>query len=256
MKKNENHFEVTLLIAAAGKGSRMGYPELPKALVAFQGKTLVEWATINMRKVIQKGILVTRPEQENKFRKILNDWNWDDFSFAIQETPLGTAFAVQQGLNKVQTNWVLCVWGDHIGARYLKIEKLLSEIDNPDVDFILPTVERDEPYVYFHLNDHSNYLKFEETKNGSTVQSRGQSDCGLFLFRRKIVKDYLDRKLEKYDSSFKGEINFLSLFHDMNNAGILFKLIEFCDERLTIGINSKEDIFTYEETLEMDDIHE
>lgn len=246
MKINELHPEVTMLIAAAGNGSRMGCPDLPKALVDFQGKTLLEWATVNMRKAIRKGILVIKPEQQIMFRKILKDWNWEDFSFAMQETPLGTAFAVREGLNKVKTNWVLCVWGDHVGARYMDIAKLLAEVDTPDVDFILPIVERDKPYVYFHLSESSNYLKFEETKYGSSEQSRGQSDCGLFLFRTKVVKNYLDNKLEKCDFSRNGEINFLSLFHDMNNAGIVFKLVAFNDQRLTIGINSPEDIIKFE----------
>ena len=252
MKKREQYSEVTLLIAAAGRGTRMGYPELPKGLVPFQGKALMEWSTLNMRRVIRKGVLLIRPEDEPKFRRDLQDWDWDDITFSFQETPRGTAFAIQEGVKNIHSDWILCVWGDHIGARYMDIQRLLSEIETSGADFILPVVERHDPYVYFQLNDGPNYLKFEETKNGSRRQNRGHSDCGVFLFRREIIQESLKRNLNLYDMESNYEINFLSLFQDMNQLGVTFKLIELSDVRLTIGINSQAEIMKYESILEMD----
>ena len=227
-----------LLVPAAGLGQRMGKKDLPKALIAFCDSTLLQMSIKNFVEFSDELAFVIRSEHEELFRKHTQHLEYKRPKFITQITANGTAEAVRLGLENMQSPWVLLVWGDHIGASRLDLQLLFNEVDN-ESDFLLPLVERANPYVYFELENSERNLDFFETKVGAPRIHFGFSDCGVFLFKKDVVLKFLKNRVSPITQPGDiKEINFLSLFSTMKSVGIKFKTLKFQDQLLTIGVNS------------------
>ncbi len=235
--------EFTILSPAAGLGTRMGDSDLPKALTPFANKTLIAWALSAFDTMAREVVLVIRSEHISLFSKSRNAISKHNVKFVIQELPTGTADAISIALNKVETEWTLVIWGDHIGASKMKPEELFRYCNDPEVDFILPLVERENPYVYFG-NEHERSLVFNETKLGAPSLAIGISDCGIFLFKTRSMINFFSERIGNQENSLITDLNFLSLFVEMEKSGLKFKKVFFQNELLTRGVNSKEELLT------------
>lgn len=247
MKNEVNDF--TLLVAAAGSGTRMNRPESPKALVEFRGASLLSWSTTSFRDFASEMIIVIKSKNEEVFQRELRNLNVSNFRFAFQEDAKGTAFAVQIALQKVITEWVLVVWGDQVGASLMRPELLMNELNRTESDFILPLVRREDPYVYFSYDPEDGYLFFNETKSGAPRVREGVSDCGIFLFKKKPVINFLSNKLSHLTGELALECNFLTYFADMQRNGIRFEKLFVNNPLISFGANSLEDLRKFEEAV-------
>jgi bifunctional N-acetylglucosamine-1-phosphate-uridyltransferase/glucosamine-1-phosphate-acetyltransferase GlmU-like protein len=251
-----DNFSFTVVVPAAGLGKRMGHPKLPKALVLFRKRELFIWSISSFLEFAESVIAVIRQEQLAIFLEFFRKNSFQSFRHAFQNNSSGTAEAVHIGLKHVNTEWSLVVWGDHIGASRMPCLKLLKHIDNSSADFILPLVRRSRPYVYFTQNKDNGTITFHETKNGAKVVSMGISDCGVFLFRTGVVARFLERYFEAKEDPGLTEINFLSLFGEMQKSGITFKKVFLKDELLTFGANSLDELSAFELALDSEDRRE
>lgn len=238
---------MTLLVAAAGMATRMGSQESPKALVSFNGRPLIEWATCAFTPYIEKMQIVIRKETFPEFSAYFDNFESQSMHFVFQKEPLGTAYAVRDGLLNIDSEWVLTVWGDHVGASRVSTPDFFSIVRSTEADFYLPMVLRTNPYVYFQFDETGRMLKFFETHSGAPKVNEGLSDCGFFFFKKSIVLDFLEKYLSSIGKESKIEINFLSLFSEMQKSGIVFSPIFLKDELLSLGINTVEEMKNLEE---------
>jgi len=248
-----DNFSFTIVVPAAGLGKRMGHPKLPKALVLFRKRELFIWSISSFLEFAESVIAVIRKEQLELFLEFFRKNSFQSFKHAFQNSSLGTAEAVHIGLMHVNTEWTLVVWGDHIGASRMPPRRLLKHMDNSSTDFILPLVRRIRPYVYFTQNKVNGIMTFHETKNGAKVVSMGISDCGVFLFRTGVIATFLESYFEAKKDPCLAEINFLSLFGEMQKSGITFKKVFLKDELLTFGANSPAELAAFELALDSED---
>ncbi len=245
--------QTTILVAAAGMATRMKSVDTPKALVKFKGRALIDWATCAFTPYIRKMQIVIRRETSPDFSSYFENNESQGVHFAYQNEPLGTAYAIRDGLSSIDTEWVLAVWGDHVGASRAKIHEIFATMESTKADFYLPLVSKKNPYVYFEINEEGNLQRFYETNLGASRINEGFSDCGFFLFKKEIVSEFLELYLshERKESTF--EVNFLSLFSEMQKSGIKFHLIFLEDELLTLGINTQAEVRTLEEDFELEE---
>jgi bifunctional N-acetylglucosamine-1-phosphate-uridyltransferase/glucosamine-1-phosphate-acetyltransferase GlmU-like protein len=248
-----DNLSFTVVVPAAGLGKRMGHPKLPKTLVLFRKRELFIWSISSFLEFAESVIAVVRQEQLAFFLEFFTKNSFQRFRCAFQNSSTGTAEAVHIGLKQVNTEWTLVVWGDHIGASRMQPHRLLRHMDNLNVDFILPLVRRSKPYVYFTQYKDNGILTFHETKNGAKVVSMGMSDCGVFLFRTRVVASFLESYFKPKEDPSLTEINFLSLFGEMQKSGITFKKVFLKDELLTFGANSLAELSTFELALDSED---
>jgi len=220
----------------------MGSQELPKALVRFNGRPLIEWATCAFTPYIEKMQIVIRKETFPEFSSYYDNFESQGIHFVYQNNPLGTAYAVRDGLLDIDSEWVLTVWGDHVGASRVRTPEFFSIAESTDADFYLPMVLRTNPYVYFEVDKTGSTLKFFETHTGAPRVNEGFSDCGFFLFKKSIVLEFLGKYLLSLPKESKIEVNFLSLFSEMQKSGIVFSPIFLEDEILSLGVNTPEEI--------------
>ncbi len=100
-----------VVVLAAGKGKRMG-GEIPKVLIPFRGKPLIE----HLLQAIQDSGVDARPvvvvgENGDRIKQTLSG----NYEYVIQKEPLGTGHAVQatEELLRNQTDYVVVIYGDH-----------------------------------------------------------------------------------------------------------------------------------------------
>ena len=253
MKKSYKN--TTILVAAAGMATRMGSQELPKALVRFNGRPLIEWATCAFTPYLEKMQIVIRKETIPEFSAYYDNFESKGIHFVYQDKPLGTAYAVRDGLLNIDSEWVLTVWGDHVGASRVRTPEFFSIAESTEADFYLPLVLRTNPYVYFEVEKTGGILKFFETHTGAPRVKEGFSDCGFFLFKKRIVLEFLVKHLSSMPKESNIEVNFLSLFSEMQKSGIVFSPIFLEDEGLSLGINTAEEIENLEEKFKQENLN-
>lgn len=244
--------DTTILVAAAGIATRMKSENTPKALVKFRDHALIDWATSAFTPYIKRLLIVIRREAHQAFSNHFKNSESQDINFVYQNVPLGTGYAIRDGLMDIETEWVLVVWGDQVGASRAKIPEIFAIMESSDADFYLPIVSKRNPYVYFDISKEGRLIKFYETNSGAPKIDQGFSDCGFFLFKKKEILDFLEMKLRSDLEEENIEINFLSLFSEMDSVGIKIKIIFLEDELLTVGINKPDEINYYNEIFNWD----
>jgi NDP-sugar pyrophosphorylase family protein len=232
----------TLMVVAAGLGTRMKPIDVPKALVEVNSKPIVFWTLMSFMDFCKDIVFVISPSRIPIFKKFEKNYKIRITSLTTQSTPNGTAYAIDLGLKNCSTDWVVVIWGDHIGASKFDFKNVINSDYALNFDFILPVVYRQNPYVYFKSLDN---LEFHETKLGAEKIQSGISDCGVFIFKRLVIKEVLGKFLQDLENP-TNEVNFLSLFNYFSKIGIRFKMLLLQDYLLTFGINTIEDIRIWE----------
>jgi bifunctional N-acetylglucosamine-1-phosphate-uridyltransferase/glucosamine-1-phosphate-acetyltransferase GlmU-like protein len=229
----------SLLVAAAGLGTRMS-GELPKALVPWQGRPLIETSISSLAPFADEIVVIVRPEAEPLFMQHMSRDLLHRCRFATQEIASGTSWAVSLGLRECRSSRTIVVWADHVGASRFSSMQVSSLLNRAEVaDIVVPIVHRKSPYAYFELQDDGSIFEFRETRRGAQRVEFGWSDCGTFLVRTSSVSKFLGSHLV-HDN--EPDSNFLSTFSAARDDGLRVETVEMPDLRLTVGINSQEDL--------------
>ena len=228
---------LTLVVAAAGRGSRMG-GGVPKALNQIDGRHLIELSTRTLVEKAQTVVVVVSPSQRSVFEEHLPQLHGKTVTYVEQEVPNGTTGAALVGLQTAITEWTIVVWADHVGASSFDIEWLVAKMYNSKSDICLPLVEISNPYVYFDLDMNGHLCGFHETRKSAPKVNRGLSDCGTFLFRtassRQAIEAAIDPTLE--------DQNLLSLFPQFVANGISIEILKMDNINLAVGVNTPSEL--------------
>lgn len=224
---------VTLIVAAAGRGSRMG-GEVPKALSQVDDQFLIEVSTRTLVQAAQAVVVVVSPTQRGLFEDRLPRLHGMPVTYVEQGVPNGTAGAVLVGLESASTDWSIAVWADHIGASFFDVKWLVDEISRCKSEVCLPLVERPNPYVYFDLDENGKLCGFHETRKNAPKIDRGLSDCGTFVLRTESIRRAIGASV---DASVEDQ-NLLSLFPQFVSDGISVESPIMSNPKLAVGINT------------------
>lgn len=109
---NKSSFSVVIL--AAGKGKRMNNPNLPKVLVEFNNRPLLDYVVELSLSLRPKQIIVIVGHHKEKVIEYLSKFNSNIIDFAEQNEQLGTGHAVQQAEPNIsnEVNDILILSGD------------------------------------------------------------------------------------------------------------------------------------------------
>jgi len=211
--------------------------DLPKALVTADDRPLIHYSTSEFVPYARSVLVVVREEHKSSFVGT----HWHSVvkpTYVVQTNLTGTAEAVRLGLLASSSKWLVVVWADHVGASAFPLDAILVEM-NSEADLVLPVVERPDPYVYFEVLDHR-ITRFNETHRGAPSVAKGLSDCGVFALRRDAVLGPLSEFV--HDHSGAEELNFLQFFASCHADSLRSRLLRLEDFRLTIGVNSPDDL--------------
>lgn len=234
---NRNPQPMTLVVAAAGRGSRMGRI-CPKALVNSPGGRLIEVATSAFLDFVTQVVIVISPQFRQQFETELPVLGRHTPEYVIQEHPSGTADAIHLGLRTARFEVVVGLWADHIGAQFMKIDALFENLARLDWDIAIPTVFKADPYAYLKIDSNWRITEACEVRNGAPKVANGWSDCGTFVMRRTRVLDHLSL----IDRDTNNETSFLAGLEQLSLRGVQVRPIVCEDQLLTLGANSPSDI--------------
>ncbi|MBI2355780.1 MAG: NTP transferase domain-containing protein [Candidatus Doudnabacteria bacterium] len=140
---------VQVVILAAGKGTRMGHPELPKVLVELNGRSLISHLLIEVDKLgLELPAVIVVGFKADLVKQHLGD----KYLYIEQKEQLGTAHAVAVAKDYVTTDNVLVLYGDMPLIKVESLRRLIKYHLDTKSKFTMFTADVksfEEPYHIF-----------------------------------------------------------------------------------------------------------
>lgn len=238
----------TVVIPAAGRGSRLGYDH-PKVLFPIMGKPMIVRMLELFQPFCARSVVVVSPAGRSEIQMATRDLGPE---LVLQPEPLGMAHAIQQAEKQVKTPMTVVVWGDQVTLRpeTLKLAMLAHE-KRPSAKLTLPTVIQDEPYIQFVRDAHGKLLRVLQRREGEISDPQGETDCGLFLFDTERLFQVLaaGRQSQLAMGKSTGEFNLLPLLPLFEAGPASVATVRVAEPEETLGVNTPEDALRAERIL-------
>jgi bifunctional UDP-N-acetylglucosamine pyrophosphorylase / glucosamine-1-phosphate N-acetyltransferase len=238
----------TLIIPAAGKGSRLGY-EQPKVLFPIQGKPILFYLFKNFAPFVSRAIVITSPAGREEIEKATRELNPKfTVEFAEQRTPVGMVDAIlcASPLISLKEN-ILLVWGDQVLLSQKTISNAIQTFEASAKlrkRCVLPTISLKNPYIHFERDSQGKIENCRMRREGVKMPTVGESDAGFFILSGALIKDELQAFFKDPNSKGikTGEVSFPPFFAHVakQNIPVLTSIVETPQE--TIGLNDKNDL--------------
>ncbi len=193
---------IGVVILAAGKGTRLDYPNLPKVMAPIGGRPIIDYvvATLEGMGFTASQIMVVVGHRQEKIREFFKN----RVSFAVQEELLGTAHAAYTGMQAFssEVEEVLVVGGDD-SAFYTSatIEQLLGHHTGQHCVLTLLTSINDHPDQLGRIvrSDEGAVEIVEKEYLTPPQRLIKEISTGTFVFNRKWFENIFSRmpKLRK-----------------------------------------------------------
>ncbi len=235
--------EWTALIAAAGKGSRLGY-DLPKILFPVAGRPILEWLLDLVVPICETTVFVLSLDGRDSVEPVLERLIPGRYKIAIQTRPIGMGDAVQIGVEEASTPHTAVMWGDQVALRpdsVAMVARLHAGPLGPHVT--VPTVFRNAPYIHFERHPDGRIARLLQAREGDTMPARGESDTGFFCFQTQVLRRLLVEFKEQAGArgSRTAEFNLLPVIPFAAETGHTVLTPHVMDVEETIGINTRAD---------------
>ena len=233
----------TAVIAAAGKGSRLGY-HLPKILFPVAGRPMLEWLLDLVQPFCGTAVFVLSPDGGSHVEPLLQPFMPGRYRIVTQAQPKGMGDAVSIGAANVVTPYTAVIWGDQVALRADSVAisaRLHTGYLQPDLT--IPTVLRDRPYIHFERHLDGRISRLLQAREGDSMPSRGESDAGFFCFKTEVLRRLLEEiHLQAAAQGARtAEFNLLPVIPYAAQHGYKVLTPHIMDVAETVGINSPAD---------------
>jgi bifunctional UDP-N-acetylglucosamine pyrophosphorylase/glucosamine-1-phosphate N-acetyltransferase len=233
----------TAVVAAAGKGSRLGFNR-PKILFPVAGRPILEWLLDLLLPSCQTTVFVLSPDGRDEVEPELERLGPGRYRIAIQPVPTGMGDAVEIGAAQVATRHTVVLWGDQVALRPASVEAVLRLHQGPlSPALTIPTVLRPSPYIHFERDAEGRIARLLQAREGDAMPEYGESDTGLFCFRTEVLRRLLAELRASGAATGAGtaEFNLLPIipFAARNAHYVLAARVMEVEE--TVGVNSAAD---------------
>ena len=183
----------TLIIPAAGAGSRLGSP-LPKLLVPVSGRPMIEHLLDLYDDFVTEVALVINPAAADAVRRELAGLGIPVL-LVKQEVPTGMLDAILLALNSFERTYpdrVWITWCDQIAIHPRTLDRLAqADLAADAADLIMPTTLRPDPYIHLDRDASGSIVRILQRREGDTMPAAGESDSGLFDLSRRAFTEWL-----------------------------------------------------------------
>ena len=243
----------TLLIPAAGKGSRLEYGSA-KCLYPINGKPLIGHILDGLAHLFDRTIVVVSQAHKSDIERYLLHFSLQhDIQTVVQPKPIGMADAIWRARDLITTPYVTVLWGDQILIRDHTVQKslnLLADDHTCESELSIPLCKVQDPYVHYQLAEHQ-LLGIQQKREGDSTPGIGLKDSGLFSARTSSLFGILGNKSYQKLAIGKntGESNFLQFIDIAAKDGCKINFFELEDINEQLGINTKEEALLVEGVL-------
>ena len=239
--------EISVLIAAAGAGSRAGLP-YPKTLFPIKGKPiLVRLAQLLAPYDAEPTVIVNEGGKEQIKQCLLQ--NNIQAQLVLQSMPRGMGDAVlciDNSEEFTNSEHVLLVWGDIPFLKQETVETMINNHLEQDSDFTFASRVVDEAYTLVLRDKLGNVTHLIETREeGITDLGPGERDIGLFIFRRSLTLKALREELPNKWGKSTGEHGFLYIIEHLVSKGLQVEALPIAQEIELVSLNNMEDASPY-----------
>ena len=236
--------ELSVLIPAAGRGSRAGLP-YPKTLFPVDGTPILHRLLAVMSPYDARPTVVVSPQGESMIRMSLDKAGLNALC-VLQAEPLGMGNAVlcsDQSPTISQAEHILLAWGDIVNLQSFTVSSLVDSHFANDNDFTFVTSVVDQAYTIVHRDATGNVLSVSESReDGSSNASCAERDIGLFIFRRKPVFSILRADLNGRFGTTTGEHGFLYVIEHLVRSGFRVSGLPIASVEDLVSLNALSDL--------------
>jgi len=185
----------TLIIPAAGRGSRLGSTE-PKILTRVAGLTMLDHLERLYRPHVDHLVVVAHPSFAQRVRTRLAAFGWSAV-VVEQAEPTGMLDAMLLARDEVARTapdrvWI--TWCDQIAMRPHSIARLAAlEAEHPRADVVMPSSRSEKPYTHLERDADGRIVRFLQRREGDAMPEMGESDAGLFSLPARVYLEDLPR---------------------------------------------------------------
>jgi len=244
----------TLIIPAAGAGTRLG-SALPKLLVPVAGQPMIDRLLTLHAPFVEWFVVVVAPSAEAQVRQHLAR-RAERITFALQGEPSGMLDAILLARPEVlrsraKTVWI--TWCDQVAVRKETLDRLAGqERQRPEAALLLPTVQRETPYIHFERDAAGEIVRVLQRREGDTMPAEGEADLGLFGLSRAAYLELLPRFAATLDrGTGTGERNFLPFISWLQGRGVV-RSVPATHWLESVGVNTPEELALVEAQLSAD----
>jgi len=218
---------------------------MPKLLYPVAGKPILEWILGELEPLCRRLVFVVSPAGASPITLELERLLPGRFEIVVQHEPLGMGHAVLVAREKARTPSSLVVWGDQVGARRETIKLCLAaHTMRVNAAATLPTALHDHPYIHLERDGTGRLTRILQLREGDTLPDRGESDCGVFLFKTGSLFDTLAQMQSWPDAwgRHSKELNLLPIFPLLDQEPGSVCCVRIAEIEQSVGINTAEDI--------------
>ncbi|MEK9568341.1 MAG: glucose-1-phosphate thymidylyltransferase RfbA [Paracoccaceae bacterium] len=200
------------IILAGGSGTRL-YPitrGVSKQLIPIYDKPMVYYPlSVLMLAGIKEVLIITTPEDQSSFQRLLGDGSeiGMSFSYVVQPSPDGLAQAFLLGENFIGEEDVCLALGDNIHHGNELMSLLTTAVNNVQL-------ENKATIFGYHVSDPENYgvAEFDSLGNVISIEEKPQSPksnyavTGLYFYPNDVIK-----KAKVISPSRRGELEITSI---------------------------------------------
>jgi bifunctional N-acetylglucosamine-1-phosphate-uridyltransferase/glucosamine-1-phosphate-acetyltransferase GlmU-like protein len=235
-----------LIIPAAGRGTRLGLP-FPKLFADITHDKRVIDHLLDTFNDATRCTIVLSPAGLNYYYQHLSTLPPSENRFVtVQNQPTGMGAAVLYALPYTKSDYTVVIWGDQAGIKRVAFDQAFTHFINSSSDFLSPHVKVSKPYVSYNYSCEAAVYRLTNIKQSRDLELppvTGLTDCGLFIFRTQILKDYLRPYLDSCPvSPVTGEKNFLPFLVYISELGKRTVPLILKDLSLALGINTVNDL--------------
>ncbi len=239
--------EISVVIAAAGAGSRAGLP-YPKTLFLIKGKPiLVRLAELLAPYDAEPTVIVNESGKDQIKQCLLK--NNIQAQLVLQSMPRGMGDAVlciDSSEKFTNSEHVLLVWGDIPFIQAKTVTTMVNHHLEQDSDFTFVTRMVDQAYTVVIRDKLGNVARLMETREEiRTNLEPGERDIGLFIFRRSVTLPLLRDELPNKWGKSTGEHGFLYIIEHLVSKGLRVEALPIAREIELVSLNNIEDVTPY-----------
>lgn len=235
------------IVLAAGKGKRMK-SDIPKVAHKLHKKTLLQWSIDALLGADVNHIMVVISHHPMLEEILKHNYPSEDIGFCYQDTPLGTAHAVQCGLHGLQKkscnddDSILIAYGDTPNVKSATYKRLLQFHNQEHNVITIIAFYAKNPFGYGRviLDSHGEFLAIREEKDCTPAEKQIQlCHSGVMCAKFEFLNSILPQIKNKNEAA---EFYLTDVIQMAKNLGYKVGFIASDHEHEFSGVNTPEQL--------------
>ncbi len=229
--------EISAIILAAGKGTRMNSP-LPKVLHPVAGLPMISYVLSAIRSLEPKECRVVVGHAKNLVQSVVEPLG---ASCYVQEKQLGTGHAVQMAQPSSMQGHILIVNGDHPLLQAADLQSFVEQFEKQEADVAVLSAEMEEPGAFGRIIRHNGDFRaiVEARHAGKETLEIKEVNTGIYLIRSGLLED-LTSAIEM--NAEKEEFYLTDIVDIANEKDYKVLAIPAKNPRVAFGVNTQEEL--------------